>query len=387
MRFGVVMAANVFYPSIGGAQSQILRLSQKLRERDVEALVVTRRHHQWARFEEVEGVPTYRVGVGDGHKAIAALSFLAGAVKVLYEQRRRYQVLHCHQMVSPMTLGLLVRLLTGKLLVVNPHRSGHLGDIAVLTRRRPVTGRIRIGAARRWVDAFVCISQAIREELGSIGVPVETLWDIPNGVDLEHFTLNNPAQREESRQALNLPAGHLVLFTGRLAPEKGLDVLLSAWPQVLARVSDAYLILVGEGNQRLSLETQAQGLGLADRVLFVGGREDVLPYLKAADAFALPSYAEGLPVSLLEAMSCGLPCVATAVGGTSQLIRDGVTGCLVPVADSQALAQGLVQSLLAPEARQWGNTARQSVAQYYSLDAVADRHVAMYETLLRSRRP
>lgn len=385
MRFGVAMIASIFYPSIGGAQTHTLRLSQKLRARDVDVLVVTRHHSGLARYEEIGGVPTYRVGQGDAGKAAAALSFISGAVRLLQAERSRYHILHCHQMVSPTTIGLLARPLVRKPLIINPHARGPIGDVAVLTRRRPVTGRARIAAMRRSASAFVSISDDIGAELTGIGVTPDKLWSIPNGVDLDAFAPTAAGERAALRAAHGLPAGPLAIFTGRLAHVKGLDVLLQAWSHVRATLPDARLALVGEGEEREALERQARELGHADSVVFYGGSTDVAPLLRAADAFVLCSRTEGLPVSLLEAMATGLPVVATAVGGMAQLLEDGVTGRLVPVEDAPALGRGLVEVLSSPAVGAWGEKARQHVAEHYSLDAVADQYIQMYEALLQPR--
>lgn len=385
MLTGIAMVSIVFAPSVGGAQTHILRLSKALRQRGLDVLVVTRHHQGLARYEEVEGVPTYRVGRGDAGKAVAAASFMAGAVSVLRSQRASYDVLHCHQMLSPMTIGLMARAMVRKPLVINPHRSGPIGDVGVLTLRRPVTGRLRIAAARHWGDGFVCISDAIRAELGEQGVPAARLWDIPNGVDTAHFRPATPEKRARLRSQLGLPSGPLAVFAGRLVPEKGLDVLLSAWPQVLRHAPEAHLLIVGEGPERERLVEQSRRCGVAANVTFAPSQPDVAPYLRAADAFALPSYAEGLPIALLEAMACGLACVGTAVGGTTQLITSGETGWLVPPGDAPALAEALAEALVAPAAQRRAEAARERIVQEYSLDVVAERHIRMYEALAGGR--
>jgi glycosyltransferase involved in cell wall biosynthesis len=380
MRFGVAMISSVFYPSIGGAQTHTLRLSQKLKARGVDVFVITRHYQGLARYEDIDGIPTYRVGKGEGNLVVAALSYIVGALRVLYAQRQRYHMLHCHLMISPMTIGLLAKPLVRKPLVINPHRSGKIGDVGFLTHNRPLTGRLRLAAARRWGDAFVSISRDIHEELAGIGVSSDKLWDIANGVDVDHFQPADTLTRAELRRALNLPTGPLVVFTGRLVPEKGVDVLLNAWPRVLRQRPDARLLLVGDGEQRATLEAQARSLDIVDQVLFAGGCADVAPYLRAADAFVLPSYAEGLPIALLEAMACGLPSVATAIGGTMRVLDDGITGRLVPVGDPEGLATGLVEALT-PSGHAWGQHARQHTVAQYSLDVVAERYIQMYETL------
>lgn len=389
MPIGVAMVINVFYPSIGGAQTHTLRVCQQLKQLGVPVLVVTRHHPGLARYEEIDGVPTYRVGAPSRLKALAAVVYIWGALRVLIAQRQRYGVLHCHQMVAPMTIGLLARLLLRKPVVINPHGRGAIGDIGVLTLRRPVTGRLRLAAARRWGGAFVSIARDVHDELRGVGIAEDKIWDIPNGVNLNHFSPLAAEQRAARRKELALPEGRLVVFSGRLTHAKALDVLLNAWPTVVQAVPDAQLVLVGAGTLQSTLEAQATERGVRDQVHFAGGQSDVAPYLQAADSFVLSSRSEALPVALLEAMSCGLPCVATAVGGNVEVLSDGVSGRLVPVEDAAALAQGLIESLTDPTAARWGEQARQHVARHYSLQAVAERYIEMYTSLVapQSQRP
>jgi glycosyltransferase involved in cell wall biosynthesis len=379
MSIGVAMVINVFPPSIGGAQTHTLRACQELKQLGVPALVVTRHHPGLARYEELGGVPTYRVGRSSRLKALAALSYILGALQVLIAQRRRYDVLHCHQMVSPMTIGLLGRLLLRKPVVVNPHRSGSIGDIGVLTLRRPISGRLRIAAARRWSGAFVSISRDVHQELRGAGIAEAKIWDISNGVSLDHFHPLAAEQRTALRARLGLPSG-------RLSYAKGLDVLLDSWARVLQAVPDAQLALVGAGDEQAALEAQAQTRGIRERVHFMGGQADVTPFLQTADVFVLPSRTEGLPVALLEAMACQLPCVATAVGGNVDVLRDAVNGRLTPSEDAVALAHALIDALTNPAAAAWGEQARLHITQHCSLRAVAERYIEMYTTLLTARR-
>jgi glycosyltransferase involved in cell wall biosynthesis len=283
-------------------------------------------------------------------------------------------------MLSPMSLGLLARALLGRRLVVNPHACGPIGDIETLRRGRRVTGRIRLAAAVKMADAFVAISRDIRNELTSLGVDEKRIWEIPNGVDTGHFHPVDGASKRQLRQQIGLPEGWMVIYAGRLAPEKGIDVLIDAWPRVVRQRPDAQLTLVGAGSDLGDLCNRVESLGIERSVHFVGECSDVAPLLQAADAFVLPSKTEGLPVSLLEAMACGLPVVATQVGGSRQVLEDGVTGGLVPPNEPVALADKLLE---ANRGTSWGARARRQIAAGYSLDLIADRFVAMYENLLR----
>jgi len=215
------MVMHDFYPSVGGAQTHTLALSRVLRARGVDVMVVTRPYPGAASYEEVEGIPTYRTGILGG-RMIAGWSYLIAGLAVLLRERRQYQILHCHQMISPMTLALAGRALLAKPLVINPHGRGPRGDVATITRFRPLTGKLRIAGALRWGDAFVAITRDIHHELRTMGVPEERIWDIPNGVDVERFTPVSLAERRELRRNLHLPDAPLIMFVGRLTVAKGL---------------------------------------------------------------------------------------------------------------------------------------------------------------------
>ncbi|MGQ9826402.1 MAG: glycosyltransferase family 4 protein [Roseiflexus sp.] len=379
MKIGVAMVMHDFYPSVGGAQTHTLALSRALRSRGVDVMVVTRPYPGAASYEEVEGIPTYRVGVSGG-RAIAGWSYLVAGLAVLLRERRQYQILHCHQMISPMTLALMGRALPGKRLIINPHGRGSRGDVAKITRLRPLTGKLRVAAALRWGDAFVAIARDIHEELRTMGVPESCIWDIPNGVDVARFVPATPEEKRALRRELHLPVDEpLFMFVGRLTVAKALDVLLNAWAQRDATLTRARLVLVGDGELRQSLMEQTRMPGLEQSVIFVGSTTTTIPYLRAADAFVLPSRTEGMPVALLEAMACGLPCVATRVGGSAELIEDGQNGRLVLPEDVAALARALPEALTTPE---WGEQARKHVSERYAMEVVAQNYIQLYETVL-----
>lgn len=382
MRFGVAMIASIFHPSVGGIQTHTLRLSRKLRQKGVDAFVVTRPQNNRPSYEEIQGVPTYRVGIRRGGRALTATCYILEGLRLLAAQRGRWQIAHAHQMVSPMSLGLLAKSFLGNRLIINPHLGGKLGDVVTLQDERPLTGRFRLAAAVKLADAFVTISDEIRRELDSLGIEGDRIWEIPNGVDVEHFRPLQPGRRRRLREALNLPDGWLVGFAGRLTHQKGLDVLLEAWRRVVSARRDAQLILIGSGEELPNLFKQADSLGLERSVHFVGECSDVAPLLQACDAFVLPSRSEGLPVALLEAMAVGLPVVATKIDGIRYVLEDGVTGGLVPPDDPMALSNRLLEAADGARVQSWGERARRHVEAHYSLDVVAEQYVAMYEKIL-----
>lgn len=383
MRIGVAMVAAVFPPSVGGIQTHTLRLSQRLVAHGLRVLVVTRHHRGLPRREVMGGVEVLRVGQGDARREFATASFVAGALEMLSQRRADIDVVHAHQMLSPMTVALGARALLGKPIVISPHACGPGGDVGQLLHARRFTGAWRLEGARRLADAFISISRVIHGELRQIGIPEERIWRIPNGVDVEVFRPASKPEKDELRRRLGLPDGPLVVSAGRLSPEKGVDVLLEAWPHVLAGEPRARLLVLGEGenSNRLELEARARQLRLDASVHFAGAVPDVSDHLRAADAFALPSRSEGLPVALLEAMACGLPIAATAVGGTPEVLTDGEQGRLVPAEDAGALGRGLLEALSGAGAA-WGEAARARAVARFSMDAIAERHRSLYRQLL-----
>jgi glycosyltransferase involved in cell wall biosynthesis len=157
---------------------------------------------------------------------------------------------------------------------------------------------------------------------------------------------------------------------------KGIDVLLDAWARVPA---PAHLVVVGEGPLSGAMKERAVAVA-PGRVTFTGRVPDTAPYLRAADIWVLPSFAEGLPISLLEAMACGLACVATAVGGVPDMVEDGSDGLLVMPGDPELLATALERlSSDLPEARRMGAAARRTAEARFAMGTVARTYAELYD--------
>lgn len=229
-------------------------------------------------------------------------------------------------------------------------------------------------------DAFVAISAEIDREWRALGVPGDRIHGIASGVDAQHFS-PGPSALESAM----LPRQRAV-FTGRLHPQKNLDVLIEAWPRV-TRETGANLVLVGQGPERDRLILKAEALGVAARVQFLGAIPDVAEALRAADLFVLPSLAEGMSNSLLEAMATALPCVASDIGGNQDLLGVAGAGLLVPEPTPNAWADALIGLFQSPEAREkLAAAARARIVEEFALDRVVDRYEHLYRVLLGSLR-
>ncbi len=369
----VVHLINGYLPRLGGAERQLAAVAPPLQARGIELHVLTRRTDGLPAFEEMNGVPVHRLPV-PGVKATASLVFTLSALLLI--RRLRPQVIHAHEVFSATTTALAAKRLWAVPVVVTPHRSGPPGDVQRL-RAKPGGAR-RLAAFRDGVDRWVTISREIDEELAGSGIPPARRVAIPNGVDITRFAPATPGEQAARRATLGLPVGQLVIFTGRLVPEKRVSLLLQVWPAVRAAHPDAHLLLLGSGPEEPALRAAA-----GEGVRFLGSVDDVAPYLQAADVFVLPSAAEGLSVALLEALATGLAALVTRVGGAADVIEHAENGWLVPPDDPAALQAALLL-LLGDEGRRraFGQQGRDRIVRHFSLPSVADRLRELYEGLL-----
>ena len=225
---------------------------------------------------------------------------------------------------------------------------------------------------------------AVGEEIGlflsqHVGLPASRIVVITNGVDLKRYS---PIPRLP-RSALALPlTGPLIGHVGRLDPLKDQASLVQAFRMVIDEHPDAHLVLVGEGPVRCQLEQLAAALGIRDRVLLLGSRGDVADLLPHFQVFAMASLAEGLPLSVLEAMASARPVVATGVGDIPGVVQDGITGLLVPARRPQALAAALAGLLAAPErAQALGRAGRVTVELRFAFSSTVQQYQALYESV------
>jgi len=229
----------------------------------------------------------------------------------------------------------------------------------------------------------VC-EMARQAEIERARVSPDKVVTIYNGVQTNEFAALAARAAARGRRAFGIPAGApLVGAVGRLHRQKGFTDLITALAQVREHLPAVRLLLVGDGELRGDLEAHAQALGLSEVVTFAGLRTDIPEILAELDLFALPSLWEGLPNVVLEAMAAGLPVVATAVGGTPEVVVDGVSGLLVPPHDPAALAEALVFLLRDPGMRRKiGQAGRKRVGQCFSVGQMVRKTEDLYETLL-----
>lgn len=373
----VTMIIQGYIPHIGGAERQLAAIAPLLQQKGVEVHILTRRRPGLQRFERLQNIPVHRLAAY-GPKPAASVMFTLGALALL--GRLQPDVIHAHDLLSPTTTAVIAKRLFGIPVVTKVLLGGgERGELARLLQKP--FGKTRLAVFRKEVDAFITISQEIDRELAQTGIPAENRYYIPNGVDTARFA---PAgeRRQALRRQLGLPDAPIAIFAGRLEPQKRLDRLVGLWPRIRAACPEALLLIAGTGSQENTLKSMA-----GEGIRFLGGVEDVLPYLQSADLFVLPSAAEGLSNALLEALSCGLPAVATRVGGNPEVVIPGKTGCLAPPDDLPALQEAILALLGDPALRaRLGQQGREHILRNYDLNRTVEKLLRLYQTICRNGR-
>jgi glycosyltransferase involved in cell wall biosynthesis len=241
----------------------------------------------------------------------------------------------------------------------------------------PLTLPLRLLIRR--AAAGVAVSEAVRSRLAAWGIRPRNLEVIPNGLDIRAFS-PVPAP----------PPGRpfTAAFLGRLTEEKGVPILLAAARHLASELSPSdypstriRVVVAGDGPLRAVVESEAKREGAV--LQYLGYREDVLAIYYAADVVLMPSLAEGHPMTALEAMACGLPVVASHVGGLPEIVVEGETGLLVRPGDAAALAEAITRLAADPgRARALGTAGRQRVEREFTVDRMLERLVAVYEKVL-----
>jgi glycosyltransferase involved in cell wall biosynthesis len=234
----------------------------------------------------------------------------------------------------------------------------------------------------RRMDHVVCVSQGQADKVLRAGVPCDRVSVIHNAIRCERFATAAPGSRSQLANYFPSPPGLIVGAAGRLSPEKGFEILVQAAVEVREHIPDLGFVLFGEGPLRPILERQVAARGLQDWFAMPGFRDDLDELLPSLDLFCSSSYSEGLPNVILEAHAAGVPVVATAVGGTPEVVAGGVTGFLVPAGCPTSLAGHIVRLALDASLRErMGTSARDRVQEQFSFPAQAKSYRQLFRKL------
>lgn len=292
----------------------------------------------------------------------------------LWCRRRGVKIIHAHDLYSNV-VAVAAGALAGARVIASRR---DLGDWLTPRQKR------LLGLACRGADAVLVNARAIAELARSEGIPGEKVHVVPNGIDIEQFE----ARAARGLSGPPLPPRALgtvrAVMIGNMDRElKGHGDLIGAAALLRARGVAVDFVLLSEGPLRGRFEDEARAAGVADVVHFVGHRKDVPAVLRQVDLLVHPSWSEGFPNVVMEAMCAGLPVITTAIGGTHELVEDGVTGRLVPAKAPAALADAVEWVVRRrDDARRMAHVARQRVSEGYSLRRMVRRVDELYSHLL-----
>jgi glycosyltransferase involved in cell wall biosynthesis len=238
-----------------------------------------------------------------------------------------------------------------------------------------------------WGRRAIAISGPVAKHLTKdLGVPVSKVVSVPNGIDSQKFFPDTSQECHVLRERFGVGSSPLVGIIARLSDVKGHCYLIQAMNELVHGMPGVMCLIVGEGPLEKELKEQVSHLHLEASVKFIkinGKPAEILPMF---DVFVMPSLQEGLGLSVMEAQSCGVPVVASRVGGLVEAIKDGETGILVPPRDHLALADAIMKILADKDlASRFAIAGRERIVKHFSVDQMVDRTLAVYEDVLKER--
>lgn len=355
---------------VAGGQMVALQLARAARARGDRVVFISPTRGPFTDLVKREGMEVYVVDVSRTFRVAG----LARLIRLL--RRVDADVLHTHTALAANVLSRVGGRLAGVSVVSHLHIENHFRPNRVARAMHVSLDNATAHLARR----VIAVSESTARSLVEQGYPQNLVDVVHNGIDLARHSGGGAGLRVELGIADDAP---LVLEVGRLCVVKGQRELIDA----AAQLDGLHVVLAGDdleqgGAYRAMLERVAAGHGIADRVHFLGYRGDVDALLAQADVVALPSWIEGLPLVVLEAMAHAKPVLATPVGGTAELVDDGVTGVLVPARDPARLAEALRELVADPDrAHRLGAAGRARVQREFSEDLMTRRVLEVYDAI------
>ncbi len=386
------------YPNYGGAESQARKLAIALRERGHQVTFVAPRvKPDQLLHEEVDGFQVHRINYPH-IKLVGGFYLLFAYAAYLLRHRSEYDVVHVH--ITRLLAGVtgLLKPILGKPVIAKISGFFEFNDGVLDQKKRLKPLNFLTRRALKKIDFFQTISQETEDKLTTAGFAEEQIRFVPNGIDtraaqsdsmpspaIQQNDLPATAANDECYAAAGLrgTAKPLVIgYCGRLREVKGVHILVAAFADVLENNPERKLLLriVGDGTEMQALQQQVDELGIAASVEFLGMQDDVRAAYLTFDYYVQPSFAEGLPNSVIEAMLLGLPVVASEIGGNTDLVDPGVTGLLFPAGDASGLADCLQQLLNdRDKTDSIAAAGKQHICETYGFDKVVDQLLELYQ--------
>lgn len=387
----VCVVSPLYHPFLGGLGRQAQLLTEKLSNEGVRVFVIARRMKGMPPAEFNPRVPVYRAwsikpylynyeGVNLVN-IFTSLTFSLSSCYLLLKKRKDYDIVHFHGASLPLIINIPLLKLLGKKVIAKVAAAKVSVEAGSMRGCFFFLGNLIIRLLKK-VDMFIAISAEIEENLKSDGISQNKIKRIANFIDFTQFFPLSAESKIGLKEKLGFRNVPLVMFSGRFIQRKGINFLLQAWKNVVKVSPESKLLLLGDGPMLQNMRNSASQLEIKDSVYFLGHTHQILDFLRASDIFVLPSLQEGMPNSLLEAMACGLPVVATRIGGVVDVVKDGENGVLVEPCNSQDIARGILKLLRDKEfARHIAFNAFCTIKNLYSLDSIAPKYIELYKGL------
>jgi len=367
------MVSPCYYPVKGGTETIVRNLAITLNKNKVQTDVMAFNINQsrkpiWkGKIEKVDGVTVYKIPALDlipikhSNRITSGVNFIPGRFTNIL---RNYDIIHFHEFELSFPFFMFS---------IKKPKLIHLHGIDYNFLKKHHISRFLL---KHLAHLYISISRQMQKELVTLGIPENNIVYLPNSIDTNLFTTKT--QKEEN----------LLLFVGRISSNKGVHILMKSLQFLKEPIR---LAIIGPPDwdidyyQRILKIIEKENQKRKHTIQYLGSMEqtELVKWYQKASLFILPSFAEGFPVTILEALSCGTPVIATPVGGIPEVVKNYETGILVPPSDSKALANAIQYLLENEDARlKIAREGRRHVVRGYSLDVAAERLCKIYTQLL-----
>ena len=388
------MVSPLYHPELGGVGRQAVFLGEHLHKAGVKTMVICRDIVGMPPWEPLSGMKIIRLSSLGNRKydleakslanLFISLSFSFNLMASLIRERQSYDIVHFHGSSLPLLINVIPLKLMHKRIVAKVAGAKMSIEAGSFRGKYLGIGNLFIRVLKK-VDRFVAITDEIRDDLLKDGFAAERIFKTTNFImPGRFFPVSGAAEKEEKKKAIGITDDRqVVTFSGRLVQRKRVDVLLKAVALTVKRRQDFHVLILGQGELMESMKRLAADLGLDGIVQFRGFDSNILDYLHATDIFLFTSDREGMPNSLLEAMACRLPVIATRIGGVVDIVEDQRNGLLVEPEDPEGLQHALL-TLLNDRglAEQLADEAYRTIEERFYLEKIGSRYIQLYESLL-----
>jgi len=348
---------------LGGYEKQGLQLAGALAQSGNLVSIISDRTGNFPPREFRNGFLIHRLG---GFKLLLFFRLIV----FLASRRRTFQLMHVHGVTGFSVIAAWIGRMLGKPVCL---KAATRDDLRNVFSSRGLKSRLYRRILKN-IPNMIAVSEELGQEMQSCGIPPARITRIPNFVNSVKFTVPSPDRKQILRRKHGVSDSTVVfLCLCRLEKRKGVEFLLQAWKEYPGGV----LWIVGGGPEEENLKELAEHLKLS-QVVFFGTQLAPLDYYQAADVFVFPSTKEGFPNVLLEAMSCGLPCISSAIGGVTDLLLQDLQGLLVPPGDPLALSEAMRKAHSSPDRKRWSAGARMTVEENYDISRITAAYLNLY---------